>query len=168
MNDVPRVSIVVPAFDVADLIAETLDSALAQTFTENEIIVVNDGSTDSDQLERVLENYFDEIIYIRQENAGVASARNCAIGEARGEFIAFLDGDDIWLPEKLSNQIQFLEKQNFDMVYCDAQLFGEPLFEAKTFMVNAPSIGEVTTESLLNGRCNVLTSATIVKERISR
>jgi glycosyltransferase involved in cell wall biosynthesis len=160
--DAPQVSIVIPAYDIAEYIADTLDSALAQTFQDFEIIVVNDGSPDTVQLEKVLVDYFDKVIYIKQENGGAAAARNAAISVARGSLLAFLDGDDVWYPEKLAEQTTFLQKNDFEMVYCDALLFGKPLYEGKTFMQGAPSKGQVTLESLLEGRCNVLTSGTIV------
>lgn len=161
---VPRFSIITPAYNVAEYIAETLDSALAQNFQDYEIIVVNDGSPDTEFLEKTLEKYFDRIIYINQKNGGTAAARNTAILESRGSILAFLDGDDIWFPEKLAKQIEFLENNNFEMVYCNALLFGEPLFESQKFMDKAPSEGKVTPENLLNGNCNVLTSGNIVKK----
>ncbi len=161
-QDAPRVSVVIPAHNIAEYIAETLDSALAQTFQDFEIIVVNDGSPDTARLEKVLADYFDKIIYLKQANGGAAAARNAAISVARGSILAFLDGDDIWFAEKLSSQIAFLEANNYEMVYCNALLFGEPLYDGKTFMQDAPSKGKVTPESLLEGRCNVLTSANIV------
>ena len=160
----PRVSVIVPAYNVSDYIAETLDSALEQTFREFEIIVVNDGSPDTVKLERVLTDYFDKIIYIRQANAGAAAARNTAIREARGSLLAFLDGDDVWFSEKLAAQTSFLDANDFKMIYCDALLIGKSLYEGKTFMQSAPSEGKVTTKSLLSGRCNVLTSGTIVSK----
>jgi glycosyltransferase involved in cell wall biosynthesis len=162
----PRVSIVVPVYNVAEYITETLDSALAQTFRDFEIIVVNDGSSDTVRLEKVLADYFDKIIYLRQANGGAAAARNAAISVARGSLLAFLDGDDIWFPEKLAVQTSFLQKNDFEMIYCDALLFGKPLYEGKTFMQGAPSKGKVTTESLLEGHCNVLTSGTIVSKEL--
>lgn len=161
-SEAPLVSIIVPAYNVAEYIAEALDSALAQTFRDFEIIVVNDGSPDTTQLEKVLTDYYDKIIYIVQENGGAAAARNSAIAAARGSLLAFLDGDDVWYPEKLAVQTDFLRKNDFEMIYCDALLFGEPLYEGKTFMHGAPSKGAVTTESLLDGSCNVLTSGSVV------
>lgn len=158
----PRVSVVIPAYKVAEYIAETLDSVLAQTFKDFEIIVVNDGSPDTVRLEKTLVNYFDKIIYLKQENGGAAAARNTAIWEARGSLLAFLDGDDVWYPEKLHAQTGFLDEGDYEMIYCDALLFGEPLYDGKTFMQGAPSSGRVTAESLLEGRCNVLTSGSIV------
>ncbi len=161
-SDAPRVSVIVPAYNVAEYIAEALDSALAQTFRDFEIIVVNDGSPDTVELEKVLAGYFDRIIYLRQENGGAAAARNAAIRASRGALLAFLDGDDVWYSEKLQAQTDFLQKNDFEMIYCDALLFGEPLYEGKTFMQGAPSAGRVTTESLLEGCCNVLTSGSVV------
>jgi glycosyltransferase involved in cell wall biosynthesis len=165
-NDSPRVSIITPAYNVAEYIADTLDSALAQTFKNFEMIVVNDGSPDTERLEEVLTAYFDKIIYIKQKNAGAAAARNTGIESARGEFIAFLDGDDLWLPEKLATQIKFLDESEFQMVYCDAEFFGDSLHKRSTFMEQSPSRGEVTTISLINTECNVITSGTILAKSV--
>lgn len=161
--DSPRVSVVTPAYNVSEYVAETLDSALSQTYKNFEIIVVNDGSPDTEKLEEALGSYFDKIIYIKQKNGGAASARNTAIKAARGEFVAFLDGDDLWLPEKLSKQIEFLDKNDYEMAYCNATYFGNPFHNHSTFMEQAPSNGEVTTIKLINAECNVITSGTIVK-----
>lgn len=163
-SDDPLISIIIPAYNVAAYISETIDSALAQTFKDFEIIVVNDGSPDTEDLEKILETYYDRIIYIKQKNGGAASARNTAILESRGSILAFLDGDDVWFPEKLSSQIKVLENSIFEMIYCNAILFGEPLYESQKFMDKSPSKGEVTPETLLNGNCNVLTSGSIVKK----
>jgi GT2 family glycosyltransferase len=160
--DAPRVSVIIPAYNVAEYIAEALDSALAQTFKDYEIILVNDGSPDTDCLEKALLPYFERIVYLKQPNGGASAARNTAIEAARGSILAFLDGDDVWFAEKLAEQMAFFEAHDFDMIYCDALLFGEPLFEGRTFMQTAPSEGKVTPEKLLVGQCNVLTSGTIV------
>ena len=160
----PRVSVVIPAYNIADYIGETLDSVLAQTFQDYEIILVNDGSPDTARLESALATYLDDIIYVKQENAGASAARNAAIRLARGELLAFLDGDDVWLPEFLQSQITYLEKNDLEMVYCDALIFGEQLFENQTFMQSAPSAGAVSTVSLINAECNVITSGTVLKK----
>lgn len=162
----PKVSIIIPAYNISDYIAGTLDSVLAQTYKNYEIIVVNDGSKDTEELEVVLEPYFDYIVYANQENGGAAKARNTAISLARGELLAFLDGDDIWYPQFLDASVNFLEKSNSEMVYCDAELFGEQLFAGRTFMQDAPSIGEVNTLTLISGECNVITSGTIIKKEL--
>jgi glycosyltransferase involved in cell wall biosynthesis len=161
--DAPKVSVIIPVYNVAEYIAETLDSALAQTFKDYEIIVINDGSPDTAEFEKVLEKYKDDIIYLKQENAGVGPARNVAIGHSRGELFAFLDGDDIWYQEFLESQVGFLEENKYDLVYADALLFGGSVLDGRTFMQNAPSTGEVTFESLLDMRCNVVLSGSLAR-----
>lgn len=162
----PKVSVVIPAYNAASYIDETLRSVLAQTYKNFEIILINDGSPDSEELEKNLEPFFDEIIYAKQENAGVSKARNGGICLARGELIAFLDGDDVWLEEFLESQINFLEINNLDMVYCDARFFGDEYYSAENYMQNAPSIGAVSPISLLSAECNVITSGTILRKEI--
>jgi len=166
VNKSPRVSVVIPAYNCAELIGETLESVFAQTFQDYEIVLVNDGSPDTEKFETVLENYFDRIIYIRRENGGTAAARNTAIEAASGEFLAFLDGDDIWLPEYLESQTSQIAAKNCDLIYADALLFGSVRDKSETFMVKAPSSGAVTTESLLNGKCNVITSGTLARRDV--
>ena len=160
----PKISVIIPAYNVAPYIKETLDSVFAQTYKNFEIVLVNDGSTDTEELETVLAPYFEKIIYAKQEHSGASQTRNAAICLARGAFLAFLDGDDIWFPDFLESSVNFLEKNELEMVYCDAELFGERLFSGKTFMENAPSNSKVTTVSLINCECNVITSGTIIKK----
>ena len=142
-NSAPEVSVIIPAYNCGKFIAETLESALNQSFENFEIILINDGSPDSAQLEKALQPFLHKIVYIKQENGGASSARNAGIKAARGKLIAFLDGDDIWFPEKLKSQIDFLNKTGFEMVYCNAELFGKNFYKHKTFMESSPSAGEV-------------------------
>lgn len=160
----PRVSVIIPAYNVAEYIVETLDSVSAQTYKDFEAIVINDGSPDTEIFEKYLDKYLDKIIYIKQENRGAAIARNTGIENARGEVIAFLDGDDIWFSEFLQQQTMVLDEKNFGMIYCDALFFGDSITKNETYMNRSPSGGEVTPETLLDGRCNVITSGTIVKK----
>ena len=160
----PRISIVIPAYNAADHICETLDSVKAQKFREYEIIVVNDGSPDTDKLERAIKMRLEDIIYIKQRNAGAAVARNTGIEHARGEIIAFLDADDIWQPDYLTSQFVFLQRHSYDMVYCDAALFGHRSAYRKTFMETAPSEGEPDFDAILSLRCNVITSGTMARK----
>jgi glycosyltransferase involved in cell wall biosynthesis len=102
------VSTIIPTYNRANLITEALDSVLAQTFPNVEVIVVDDGSTDATS--EVLARYGGRIRVIYQRNAGPAAARNRGIAAANGEFIAFLDSDDLWLPEKLERQVNLLER----------------------------------------------------------
>jgi glycosyltransferase involved in cell wall biosynthesis len=98
----PRFSVIVPVYNRAATVLPTLESVRAQTFTDFECIVVDDGSNDGEQLREVVESLDDaRFRYVRRENGGGGAARNTGIDEAKGEFVAFLDSDDRWLPEKL-------------------------------------------------------------------
>ena len=98
-----RVSVVITTFNQAPYISEAVEGALRQTFRSREILVVDDGSTDDTAT--TLAPYRSSITYIRQPNRGVAEARNTGVRHARGELVAFLDGDDLWHPEKLEIQV---------------------------------------------------------------
>lgn len=163
----PAVSVIIPAYNVATYISEALESVLAQTFKDYEVIVVNDGSTDTLELERVLEPYREHVVYLKQNNRGAASARNSGLYVARGEFVAFLDADDFWNPDFLESQMGFVESHGqCDLVYADARLFGETQHAGKTFMETSPSKGDVTFESLITSRCNVITSGVIARKQL--
>ena len=103
----PLVSVVMPSYNYGRFIAAALDSVFAQTYKNFEVIVVDDGSTD-DSLD-VLARYGDRIQVLRQKNEGPSAARNAGIRVARGRYVAFLDADDDWLPEKLSRQVALIE-----------------------------------------------------------
>lgn len=165
VKNAPTVSIITPAYNISEYIAETLDSVFAQDFQDYEIIIINDGSPDTVEFERVLEKYFDRIVYLKQPNRGAGEARNVAIESARGEFLAFLDGDDVWQENFLGSQIEFLKKNNFDLVYSDALLFGGSAMDGQKFTENAPSEGEATFESLLDLRCNIITSGVVARKQ---
>ena len=125
-NIVPKVSVIVPAYMSAAFIAETLESVFHQRFSNYEVIVINDGSPDTPQLEAALQPFRARIRYLTQLNGGPSSARNRGILSARGEFLAFLDSDDIWLPDYLSTQVSFLDSHpEIDASIADALRFGE-------------------------------------------
>ncbi|NNF65233.1 MAG: glycosyltransferase family 2 protein [Acidimicrobiia bacterium] len=112
----PRCSIVIPVFNRADQIGDSLDSVWAQSFGDFEVVLVDDGSTDD--LEAALANHTDDRLrVVRQENAGPAAARNLGMSEARGELIAYLDSDDRWLPNHLEATIAELDRCNSAAVY---------------------------------------------------
>jgi GT2 family glycosyltransferase len=162
----PLVSVIIPAYNAAGFIDETLNSVFNQTYSNYEVIVVNDGSPDTDELQKVLAPFRDRLIYIQQENKGPSAARNHAIKKARGEFVAFLDSDDNWLPDYLEEQIKLSRSEHgFDMVYSDAWLFGDGPLSGRRFMECAPSIGPVTFESLLLYQTSVITSCTVVRRQ---
>ena len=103
----PRVSVIVPTFNRAALLVEAVDSVLAQQGVAFELIVVDDGSTDDTS--DVLAGYGSRIKVIPQENRGVSAARNRGVAAGRGELIAFLDSDDLWLPGKLRAQVAYMD-----------------------------------------------------------
>jgi glycosyltransferase involved in cell wall biosynthesis len=120
MTTSPRISIIMPAYNASDFIHEAVDSILAQTFRDFELIILNDGSTDDTQ--SIVESYRDERIrLVNKANSGVASTLNEGLKLAKGEFIWRHDADDISLPQKLERQIQFMEEHpDFDL--CATQI----------------------------------------------
>ena len=158
------VSVIIPAYNAAEFMGETLDSVFAQTFTDYEVIVINDGSSDTAELEQVLRRYPPNLRYIKQENQGAAAARNAGLRAAAGEFVAFLDGDDTWLPGFLQRQMELLNSTNADLVFADALLFGDSPLDGRTFMQVDPPRGEVTAENLLAVRVTVLTSTVLSRK----
>src|SRR5450631_4650926 len=142
----PRVSIIIPSYKTAHLIAACLDSVFAQTFQDFEAMVVNDGSPDTPELENVLQPYLDRLVYIKQVNKRAAGARNTAIAKARGEFLAFLDSDDRWLPNHLESQMkQFEADPALCLAYANAVMVGDPARHVE-FMTRCPSQGEAGFE----------------------
>jgi glycosyltransferase involved in cell wall biosynthesis len=157
----PAVSVVIAAYNASAYIRETLDSVFTQTFTNYEVIVVNDGSDDSTQLEIILESHPLPIVYISQSNKGVSAARNAAIKVARGKFYAQIDSDDQWEPDYLAVQVRFLtEHPDTVLVYPNAIIFGDSPHTGMEYMKLNPSEGEVSFESLIQERCVVLTCVT--------
>ncbi len=160
----PRVSIIIPSYNTAHLIAACLDSVFAQTFQDFEAIVVNDGSPDTTELEKVLQPYLDRIVYIKQVNKRAAGARNTAIARARGEFLAFLDSDDTWLPNHLESQMkQFEADPALGLVYANAVLIGDPTRHIE-FMAKCPSAGEAGFEALVVERCQIPVSTVVARK----
>jgi glycosyltransferase involved in cell wall biosynthesis len=162
----PAVSVVVPAYNVARFIGEALDSVFAQTFRDFEVVVVNDGSPDTEELEKALAPYLGRVVYVKQENRGPSAARNAGIRAARGRHVALLDADDAWLPEYLAEQTRALASSpELDLIYSDAQLFGEGAGAGagRSFMETCPSRGPVTVEALLSQACAVITSCVVAR-----
>jgi teichuronic acid biosynthesis glycosyltransferase TuaG len=124
-SDKPElVSIIMPAYNAAPYIADSIKSVLAQTHKNWELIIIDDGSTDETNL--VVEKYSSvdkRIRYIYQENARQGKARNNGIAHSLGCYIAFLDSDDLWLPEKLELQLLFLHNNNADFVFSETYVF---------------------------------------------
>ena len=115
------VSAIIPTYNSVNYISEAINSVLNQTYKNCEIIVVDDGSTDNTRktVENYIRKYPHKIKYFYQENKGPSAARNKGIKEARGNYIAFLDSDDLWLPDKLEKQISlFMKDVSLKLTYC--------------------------------------------------
>ena len=121
-NQPPLVSAIIPAYNADQFIAQAIQSVLDQTYRSYEIIVVDDGSTD--KTKAILREFNGQIRCINQENRGPSAARNAGINIAQGKYICFLDADDLWTPDKLEVQIDFLERHpNIALVFSDHQDF---------------------------------------------
>ncbi|HEX7978554.1 MAG TPA: glycosyltransferase family A protein [Gemmatimonadaceae bacterium] len=158
------VSVVIPAYNVGALIAQSLDSVFAQHYRNFEILVVNDGSPDTPVLEAALAPYRDRITYIVQENAGPAAARNAGVERARGELIAFLDGDDLWLPECLSEQVARANAdRSLAVIHADAEVIDHPASAGMTLRQLNRSGGEASFTTIVTERYTLTTSCTVVR-----
>ena len=115
-NFKPKVSIVIPVNNGSNFLREAIESALAQTYRNIEIIVVNDGSDDQGKTEAIAISYGDKVRYFGKENGGVASALNVGIREMRGEYFSWLSHDDVYYPTKIEAQIQYLRNHKKDAV----------------------------------------------------
>jgi len=166
-DSAPAVSVIIPAYNVAAFIGETLDSVFAQTFTDYEVIVINDGSPDTVEFERAIEPYRERMRYLHQENGGASSARNAGLRIAAGKFIAFLDADDKWSPDYLGAQLQFIREQGCDLVCADAMITGDSPDAGQTYMEtlmdSAPATGEVTFLQLVSAEKSLITSGVVAR-----
>lgn len=116
MTDKPLVSVIVATYNRADTVGQAVESILGQTYASIEVIVVDDGSTDGTQ--DALRRFGSDLRVLRQQNAGPAAARNRGIAAAKGEIIAFLDSDDIWLPQKIERQVALLKRAGKSVPCC--------------------------------------------------
>jgi len=117
----PTISVVIPAYQAAAFIADAIDSVLAQTYPAHELVVCDDGSTDD--LGAALERYDGRLAVVRQENRGLSAARNRAVAETSGEFVAVLDADDVFLPEYLDRMASAaVARPDLDIIACNAYL----------------------------------------------
>ena len=151
-----KVSVIMPAYNRETYIRESIDSVLAQSFTDFELIVVDDGSTDATAA--IVESYTDRRIrLIRQSNRGVSVARNTGLEAARGQFITFLDSDDLYYPDFLNTLFRLIRSTKTDMVFCD---FSESYQAEDMKIINLRKIRCFIKEKLLGTR--VLTSDSLI------
>jgi GT2 family glycosyltransferase len=162
------VSVITPAYKTTKYIPEALESALNQTAPPAEIIVVNDGCPDTENLEKALAPFANRIKYVRQKNQGPGSARNHGIRLAASPLVAMLDSDDVWEPDYLAHNVSVLDSDpTVDVVYPNTSFFGETT-EKRTYMDILPSEGPVTWQSVLERRCNVVAFVTARRETLLR
>jgi len=160
----PRVSVIIPCYNTARFVAEAVKSVFSQTYRDYEVVVVNDGSPDTPELEQVLAPWRNKITYVHTENCGLAGARNNGIRASRGELIALLDSDDIWEPTFLQVLVGMLaENPGIDVVYSDAVLFGLTDSPGQKLMNLFPPREEITFDSILSSRVWVFVVSCIVR-----
>ena len=153
MIAMPRVSVIMPVFNADKYVAHAIRSILSQTFTEWELIVVNDGSTDNS--EEVILSFNDpRIRYFTKENGGVSTARNCALKKARGEFICFVDADDALTPDSILGRLEVFDaKPHVNAVDGHVQVFNQDMTSVVRTWRPARS-GHVTSRMLqLSSEC---------------
>lgn len=120
----PQVSVIIPVYNGDRFIQQTIRSVLSQTFSDLEVIVVNDGS--SDTTAEIVSKFHAPVSLYHQENHGVAQARNVGVAHAQGEWVAFLDADDVWYPEKLGIQLEYARGcPDAAFLYCDIDVINE-------------------------------------------
>jgi glycosyltransferase involved in cell wall biosynthesis len=117
--ETPAITVVIPAYNAAEFLREAIESVLAQTVSPREVIVVDDGS--EDQTPEMTASFAPRVKYIRKQRGGPASARNVGISAARGEWIAFLDSDDLWKPNLLESLVRTASRTHAGLVFCDSR-----------------------------------------------
>ena len=161
-----QVSVVIPVYNGAATLAAAIDSALAQDFADGfEVIVVNDGSTDATA--EVIDRYRGRIKTVNRENGGLSAARNSGAAQATGDYLAFLDADDLWRRDKLAATIGALEQNpGAVLVYCDAIQIDESGAQISPIFVSPSLARAPTMADLLERWWPILPSAAMVRRRI--
>src|SRR6185436_3280231 len=162
----PAFSVIIPAYNAVHFITDALNSVFEQTFNDYEVIVVNDGSPNTVDLELLLRPYMDRVVYLKQHNKGPGAARNLGIRQAKGTYVALLDSDDRWLPNHLAEMMTVLEEDpTLDLIYADALNFGDQMTPPQPVMETNPSYGAVNFESLVEEQCCVISSCVVARRR---
>ncbi len=158
MKSNPKVSIIIPVYNGSNYLSEAIDSALAQTYNNIEIIVVNDGSGDNGATEKTALKYGSKIIYFSKPNGGVASALNMGIEKMNGEFFSWLSHDDLYYPDKVEKSLKYIRKEN-QIAYSDFEQVDEKLRFLKSYrlkgMKNEKFMEYLLKHSILHG-CSLL------------
>ena len=161
----PLVSIVTPCYNSAAFITETLNAVLAQRYTNWELIVVDDRSTDDTcQIVEAFASRHNGIRLIAlKDNGGVSNARNIGLAEAKGKYIAFLDSDDIWLKDKLSRQVNYMEKELLPLTFCAYKRINE---QGKVISGQVPVPHTVDYNALLAHNVVIFSTSMMLKSAI--
>ena len=169
----PKISVIIPAYNVEKYVEKTLKSLINQTFKDFEAIIINDGSTDNTEkiIKEVLQDTKFQWKLINQENQGVSVARNRGIIESKGEYICFLDGDDYYHPTFLEKMYNKAKEKNYDVVFCNYSLVNEnektirePTQKKEYFGIEL--IGEEVLKQALIGHVYIWTASYICKKKL--
>lgn len=164
MSSSPLISIIIPMYNTSKYIKQTVESVLNQTYSNFEVIIVDDGSTDDGaEIVKALMLKDSRVKYFYQSNNGVSAARNNGIEHSNGEYLAFLDSDDLWLPNKLEKQMNRIIATGMDACYCGYQYFCEDS-KGKTFPKRYFE-GKILLE-VIKEKVSVWTSTVVVKKSI--
>ncbi len=163
------VSVIMPAFNAENYIADSIESVLAQTYHEWELLIVNDGSTDSTQ--HIINKYVkidNRIKCYYQENGKQGKARNFAISNSQGYYLAFLDADDLWMAQKLEIQIEEIQKTNSDLVFSKSYVFKDYNFDEKKTLLDHEGFlsGEIGLGKLLESNIIPILTVLVKKEKV--
>jgi glycosyltransferase involved in cell wall biosynthesis len=162
----PLISVILPVYNRTSWVARAIDSVLSQTYQNIELLVIDDGSTDD--ILQVLESYGERLRILKQAHAGAEAARNLGLENARGEFVAFIDSDDLWYADRLSRQLPCFNRVEVGLVFGNAALVDyqqtPPLRLKRTFFDNVrPSRGRVM--EVFERGCFVPCSSVLVRRR---
>ncbi|MBP8689340.1 glycosyltransferase [Patescibacteria group bacterium] len=155
----PKVSIVIPVYNGSNYLREAIDSALAQTYKNIEVIVINDGSNDKGKTDKICKSYGKKIRYFKKENGGVSSALNMGIEKMKGGYFSWLSHDDIYYPNKIEKQIKYLSK-NYDdkkILFCDYELINGKGEHIQFVKLDHKELKEKPEYALLRGCINGIT-----------
>jgi glycosyltransferase involved in cell wall biosynthesis len=175
LRSITKVSVIIPAYNRSAYLGEAIQSVLDQTFQDFELIVIDDGSTDNTK--EIVKGFLDtRVRYLYQENSGVSSARNMGIKAANGEYIAFLDSDDIWLPENLELKVNLLDSRpDVGLVCSDAyvvdnstkatfgRFWGKNRFK---YSGNPRKVTRHPLKDLLYRNCFIMPQATMIRSQV--
>lgn len=163
----PKVSIIIPVYNGSNYLKEAIESALAQTYKNIEILVINDGSSDAGKTAKIAKSYLPRIRYYEKENGGVASALNFGIRKMKGEYFSWLSHDDVYLPDKIAFQLEFIKCcPKKAVLYSNFELINAKGRHLKMFKFRPPKahfIYYLIDEKFING-CTILVSKKAFKE----